>query len=119
MIWACNGSHAQIWTIEGNGTIRINGKCLDIVGQRTSIRVAVDIWTCTGRANQQWRPEYGTLVNPASGKCLDDPRFDLSNGTRLFIFYCNGGSNQQWKLGLAGTARSTATGAPTSSGSWG
>lgn len=59
---------------------------------------SVNLFTCTGGANQQWRAVDGTLVNPVSGKCLDDPRFNVTNGTQLKIYTCNGGSNQQWKL---------------------
>src|SRR6266496_3635649 len=56
----------------------------------------VDLWACTGRANQQWQPRNGTLVNPVSGKCLDDPAFATTDGTQLEIY--------------------TATAAPTSNG---
>ena len=58
----------------------------------------VDIWACTGGANQQWQAIGSTLVNPASGKCLDDPRFNTTAGTQLEIYTCNGGRNQQWQL---------------------
>ena len=58
----------------------------------------MELWSCTGRANQQWKPRNGTLVNPVSGKCLDDPAFNTTDGTQLDIYTCNGGANQQWKL---------------------
>ena len=34
-MWACDGAAAQNWTIESNGTIGINGSCLDITGGST------------------------------------------------------------------------------------
>ena len=55
-------------------------------------------WSCSGAANQVWRPTGGTLVNPATGKCLDDPASNTANGTQLIIFTCNGGANQRWAL---------------------
>jgi hypothetical protein len=33
----------------------------------------VELWTCNGGSNQQWKAQNGALVNPASGKCLDAP----------------------------------------------
>jgi hypothetical protein len=94
----CDGSAAQNWAIEADGTIQINGKCLDIYRDQKRNKAPVDLWTCTGRANQQWQARNGTLVNPISGKCLDDPRFNTADGTQLQIYTCNGGRNQQWKL---------------------
>ena len=98
VMWDCDGSAGQTWTIEGNGTIQINHKCMDIFRDEKTNKAPVELFTCTGGANQQWRAVDGTLVNPVSGKCLDDPRFNVTNGTQLEIYTCNGGSNQQWKL---------------------
>jgi hypothetical protein len=97
--WACNGSPEQNWTIESDGTIQINGKCMDVRRFSRANKTPVRLYTCTGGANQQWVfTMSGTLVNPDSGKCLDDPRFGFANGTQLETFTCNGGRNQQWEL---------------------
>ena len=90
------GSPGQDWTLTGSGTLQINGKCLDIYRDQKTNKAPVELWTCTGGANQQWLPTSGTLVNPVSGKCLDDPRFSTTPGTQLDIYTCNGGANQQW-----------------------
>ena len=97
-MWDCNGTAAQNWTIETDGTIRINGSCADITGAATANGTLVELWTCNGGANQQWLPVNGMLVNPVSGRCLDDPGFTTTNGTQLDIWDCNGGSNQQWAI---------------------
>jgi len=76
----------------------LNHKCMDVFRDEKINKAPVELFTCTGGANQQWRAVDGTLVNPVSGKCLDDPRFNVTNGTQLKIYTCNGGSNQQWKL---------------------
>jgi hypothetical protein len=95
----CNGiAAAQSWTINGNGTVSINGGCLDITGNRSANGTLIELWTCNGGANQQWTAVNGTLVNPATGKCLDDPGSNTTNGTQLVLFTCNGGTNQQWRL---------------------
>ena len=58
----------------------------------------VELWTCTGGANQQWQATgAGTLVNPVSGKCLDDPKLTTPS-TQLEIYTCDGSANQQWKI---------------------
>jgi len=97
-MWDCNGGASQNWTVQGDGTIRINGGCMDITGAGTSNGTLVELWTCNSGANQQWQAVAGTLVNPVSGRCLDDPAFNTTNGTQLVIWTCNGGANQQWHL---------------------
>jgi hypothetical protein len=94
----CNGTTQQNWTASSDGTIRINGKCLDIYRDEKASKAPVELWTCTGAANQEWIPVKGTLVNPISGRCLDDPAFNITDSTHLEIYNCNGGSNQQWTL---------------------
>jgi hypothetical protein len=95
----CNGfAAAQSWTINSNGTITIDGGCLDITGNNSANGTLIEWWTCNGGANQQWQAVNGQLVNPASGKCLDDPGRNTTNGTQLVLFTCNGGPNQQWRL---------------------
>jgi hypothetical protein len=95
---SCDGSAGQDWLIVPDGTIRSNGKCMDIFRDEKTSKAPVELWTCTGGANQQWQALNGTLVNPVSGKCLDDPGFNTADGTQMEIYTCNGGLNQQWQL---------------------
>jgi formylmethanofuran dehydrogenase subunit C len=81
-----------------NGTITIDGGCLDITGANYSNGTLVELWTCNGGANQQWEAENGELVNPTSRQCLDDPDGSTTNGTQLQIYGCWGGSNQKWTV---------------------
>ena len=98
-MFTCNGfAPAQSWTVAANGTLQIDGGCLDITGANFNNGTLIEWWTCNGGSNQQWQASNGTLVNPASGKCLDDPNSNTANGTQLILFTCNGGSNQQWRL---------------------
>jgi alpha-tubulin suppressor-like RCC1 family protein len=94
----CTAGVGQEWTIEDDGTIQINGKCLDIYREEKDDNAPVELWTCTGKANQQWQEVDGAVVNPVSGKCLDDPGFNTTVGTQLDIYTCDGGASQQWSL---------------------
>jgi hypothetical protein len=98
-IWDCDGNTAaQNWTVNGNGTLTIDGGCMDITGANYANGTLVELWTCDGGANQQWKASGGELVNPTSGLCLDDPSSNTTNGTQLILYTCNGGSNQKWTL---------------------
>jgi hypothetical protein len=93
-----NDPAAQNWTMAANGTIQINGECMDITDASGSNGTPIEEWTCDGGGNQQWLAVNGELVNPASGKCLDDPAFNITPGTQLDLWTCNGGANQQWAV---------------------
>lgn len=47
----CNGSAEQSWTVEADGTLQINGKCMDIFRAEKINKAPVELWTCTGGAN--------------------------------------------------------------------
>jgi hypothetical protein len=95
----CTTSAAtQQWTVS-NGTLQTGGKCVDVTGEATTNGTLVELWPCTGGANQQWVPQAnGTLISTQSGRCLDDPASNPANGTQLVIWDCNGGANQHWAL---------------------
>jgi hypothetical protein len=98
-LWDCDGyAPAQNWTLASNGSLQIDGGCMDITGANYSNGTPLQWYSCWGGANQQWQAVNGQLVNPASGKCLDDPASNTANGTQLILWACNGGSNQQWHL---------------------
>ena len=83
----------------GDGTLRINGKCLDVNGAGTANGTVVKLWTCNGGTNQRWQVGPAeSLVGAQSGRCLDDPGSSRANGTQLIIWDCNGGVNQRWRL---------------------
>ena len=75
-----------------NGTM-----CLDAYQKKTAPGTKVDIYTCNGGTNQQWRINAdGTVVGVESGLCLDVIGQSNANGTAVEIWTCNGGSNQKW-----------------------
>jgi chitinase len=98
-IYTCNGTSAQSWTVNSNGTLNVLGKCLDVTGAGTANGTLVQLYTCNGTGAQQWQAQSnGELVNSNSGKCLDDTGFSTTAGTQSQIWACAGGANQQWTL---------------------
>lgn len=114
-IWQClNGDAGQAWSFQPAtapgelsdyglsqmGTIRIHGKCLNIVNNGKTNGSKIQLWSCNGGANEEWMITGGDgeLYNPVSGKCLEDPYSSTTNGKQLDIWTCNGGNNQYWWL---------------------
>lgn len=56
-LFKCNGTAAQVWQHQSNGTYLNpnSGKCLDDTDYGGS-GTQLQIWTCTGKANQRWSP---------------------------------------------------------------
>jgi glucosylceramidase len=97
--YTCNGSTAQQWTVDPNGTVQAMDGCLDIVSGGTADGTKVDLYTCNGTGAQVWQHQSdGALYNPQSGKCLDDTNWSTSPGTQLQIWDCSGNANQVWTL---------------------
>uniref|UniRef100_A0AAU1IBS6 Ricin-type beta-trefoil lectin domain protein n=1 Tax=Streptomyces sp. NBC_00180 TaxID=2903632 RepID=A0AAU1IBS6_9ACTN len=102
-LYDCNGTGAQIWSNQGDGTLRALGKCLDVVERSTADGAAVQLWDCSGGANQQWVVTAARdIVNPAANKCLDVRENNSANGTRLQIWSCTGAANQKWNAPASG-----------------
>jgi beta-glucosidase len=97
-VYGCNGSDAQSWTVQTNGTVQALGKCLDVSDGATADGTPVQLYGCNGTGAQAWgaHPD-GTLLNPQSGRCLDDAGSGPA-GTQLIIFTCTGSANQRWRL---------------------
>ena len=97
-VYTCNGTSAQSWTVNSNGTLTVLGDCLDVAGAGTANGTLVDLYPCNGTGAQSWTHESnGELVNTNSGKCLDDTGFGGS-GTQVQIWACADSSNQQWSV---------------------
>jgi lysophospholipase L1-like esterase len=74
----------------------ITGKCMDVNGAGTADGTAVQIWGCSGSANQLWSAYTdGTLRS--MGKCLDAAGWGTANGTKVQLWACHGGANQVWQ----------------------
>jgi chitinase len=97
-VYTCNGTNAQSWTVESNGTLQVLSGCLDVAGAGTTNGTLVDYYPCNGTGAQSWVHESnGELENTNSGKCLDDTGYGGS-GTQVQIWTCDDTSNQQWNI---------------------
>jgi hypothetical protein len=72
--------------------------CLDVVNQSTANGAEVQIWSCSGNANQDWTYD-GSSLRVYGTKCLDVTDGATANGTKLQIWDCvTGSANQKWTL---------------------
>jgi len=96
-IWNCNGTNAQAFRFQSDGTIRVGGMCMDLRQSNTSDGNAVQIYHCNGTQAQQFTlNSAGDLVSVLADKCVDVKDNNGNNGAKLQIWTCTGGSNQKW-----------------------
>ncbi len=81
-----------------------SGRCLDVVGNTTAPRTLLNIYDCTGHANQAWTyTSAGELRVFADTLCLDVRGQDVTSPATAQTYPCNGQTNQKWKLNADGT----------------
>jgi endo-1,4-beta-xylanase len=89
------------------------GRCLDVPGSSTTLGTQIQIWDCSGGANQTWtRTTAGELTVYSGGnlRCLDAYDNQTAPGTKVEIWSCNGGANQQWRFNSDGTVTGVQSG---------
>jgi large repetitive protein len=110
---ATNGAASPALWIGPDGTLRgsvpattptgpmvgMANKCLDLNGFGTNNGTKVQLWTCTGAANQVWQPTpEGKLRNPVSGRCLDVSAGGTANASIVWLWDCiPNATNQEWR----------------------
>ncbi len=95
-----------------DGTVRALGKCLDVTGNSTADGAKLQLWDCTGGANQKWTVSTARdLVDPQANKCADVTGNTSANGTPIQIWTCTGAANQKWTAPAA-DGRGTPPSAP-------
>ncbi|WP_046729236.1 ricin-type beta-trefoil lectin domain protein [Streptomyces humi] len=99
-LYDCNGSTAQQWTVQSDGSVRALGKCLDVTSASTADGAKVQLYDCNGTGAQQWsyNSSTGDVVNTAANKCLDVTDNSSANGARAQIWSCTGAANQKWHM---------------------
>ncbi|MFJ6724972.1 ricin-type beta-trefoil lectin domain protein [Streptomyces sp. NPDC091281] len=99
-LYDCNGSTAQRWTVQADGSLQSLGKCLDVTAGSTADGAKVQLYDCNGSGAQRWSYNAGTgdVVNTAANKCLDVTDNSSANGARAQIWACTGAANQKWRL---------------------
>jgi endo-1,4-beta-xylanase len=82
------------------------GKCLDDPNSSSTGGTQLQIWDCSGAANQTWTHNSSnelTLTVGGSTLCLDANAKGTTPGTKVIIWSCNGQTNQQWTFNSNGT----------------
>ncbi|GLY98980.1 family 16 glycosylhydrolase [Actinoplanes sp. NBRC 103695] len=93
----CNGSAAQQWTFNGDGTLRAMGKCMDPAGGALGNGTPIQLVTCNGNPVQRFTLSgAGDLVNISANRCVDIKDWVNGNGAQLQLWDCAGTTNQKW-----------------------
>ncbi|MFI5820133.1 arabinofuranosidase catalytic domain-containing protein [Streptomyces rishiriensis] len=89
------------------------GKCLDVPNSSTTAGTQLQIWDCSGAANQTWThtsSDQLTVYGGSGQMCLDAYGNQTSAGTKVVTWPCSGGANQQWRLNSDGTVTGVQSG---------
>jgi beta-glucanase (GH16 family) len=96
-MYDCNGSAAQKWTFNGDGTVRALGKCMDPAGGALANGTPIQLVTCNGNPVQRFTlSAAGDLVNVSANRCVDIQDWNSANGAVLQLWDCGGTTNQKW-----------------------
>jgi beta-glucanase (GH16 family) len=99
-IYDCNGTAAQQWAINGDGSVQALGKCMDAAAAGTAAGTVIQLYTCNGSSAQKFTlSPAGDLVNLAANRCVDVSGAGTANGTQLVLWDCSGAPNQKWSRG--------------------
>lgn len=80
-----------------------SARCLDVNNNTITNGTRMQLWDCTGGANQTWVYTARKQLVVYGNKCLDANNNGTTNGTAVIIWDCNGQANQQWNLDASGT----------------
>ncbi|MFJ9427325.1 endo-1,4-beta-xylanase [Streptomyces sp. NPDC101249] len=96
----------------GDGTGQLkgvgSGRCVDDPDSTTTDGTQLQLWDCSGGANQQWTRTSAGELRVLGTKCLDAG--GTANGAKAQIYGCSGKANQQWTLNSDGSVRGVQSG---------
>ncbi|GIE83829.1 glycoside hydrolase family 16 protein [Actinoplanes regularis] len=96
-MYDCNGTNAQQWTFNSDGTLRAMGKCMDPAGGALANGTPIQLVTCNGNPVQRFTLSgAGDLVNLSANRCVDIKDNNAANGAQLQLWDCGGTPNQKW-----------------------
>jgi Ricin-type beta-trefoil lectin domain-like len=116
----------DIWVVKPNGngsfTLRAfynRALCLNVPASRHRSGTALDVWTCTGRANQKflitaspYAPQYAALrPYPAASFCLAVSH-GIAAGHPVIELGCNSAKYENWAVGVVKVSGGAAKSAP-------
>ena len=80
-----------------------SGRCVDVPNSTTANGTQLQLWDCSGQANQSWTVTSSRQLTVLGGKCLDALNQGTSAGTQVVTWDCTGQANQQWNVNSNGT----------------
>lgn len=97
-LWQCLPVDSQRWTLQSDGTLRVQGACLTPTDGRGEDGTPLEVAACGTGPEQRFRydPADRAIIAEASGKCLDVSDFSTQNGAVLQLWSCAGSANQRW-----------------------
>jgi len=87
-----------------------SGRCIDVPNSTTTNGTQMQLWDCSGQANQSWTYTSAKELRVYGNKCLDVTGAATTAGTKVELWDCNGGSNQQWNINSNGTITGVGSG---------
>ncbi|MEV7806024.1 non-reducing end alpha-L-arabinofuranosidase family hydrolase [Microbispora sp. NPDC088329] len=88
-----------------------SGRCLDVAGNTDALGTALQIWDCSGGANQAFEfTSAGELRTFNGTRCVDAYNMGTTNGTKVVIWSCNGQTNQKWQQNADGSIKGVQSG---------
>ncbi|MBT2471914.1 ricin-type beta-trefoil lectin domain protein [Streptomyces sp. ISL-66] len=106
-IAGCNGTVAQEFDVRADGSLRIQGKCVNATNSGTANLTLLELRTCGGTPTpaQKFVPRAdGSIYNPVSGRCVDLGNYNTTPGTQLWLYDCNPSNAQRWTITTLATA---------------
>lgn len=102
-LYAISGQYGAL-----NGVLRgLDGKCLDVQDGNTSPGASIQLWSCHGGSNQQWRLLGDGSFRGNGDLCLTMGSALPGGGASLSLQSCvSGAASQQWTLNADGQLRS-------------
>lgn len=94
-VYQCNGMPSQSWSVESDGTVRVQGRCLIAPSNRTG--TVVTTGACTGSTAQRWTAgANGTVSSQANGLCVENRGGREVSENPVVLQRCNGSAGQRW-----------------------
>jgi len=100
---------ALVWTVPASAAAAPlvsaqSGRCLDVAGNTDVQGTGLQIWDCSGQANQAFEfTAAGELRTFNGTRCVDAFSQGTSPGTKVIIWSCNGQNNQKWRQNADGS----------------
>lgn len=97
-LYDCNGSPAQQFTFQTDGTIYNANRnvCVDNTNHSSANQAPIRLAVCDGSTAQKWQMRAdGSIRNPTYGTCIDNRDAD---GFNLQLYACLGNVNQTFSL---------------------